>query len=108
MILVLPMFSDPSFTQRITLDNVPYRLQFHWNYRGQHWTLSIQDAQGNPVLSGIKLVLQFNLLEQFRAYNIPNGSLTVYDSTGSTDRIGRFDFVSGRELVLVYVSNDES
>lgn len=102
----IPFKEFPSFIEEITLDNVPYRLFFNWNTRGEFWSLIFQDKENND-LAAIKLVLEYELISNYPDYGLPPGNLYVVDTTDSTDKIGRYDFVNNRALQLVYVPEDE-
>ena len=57
--VTIPFAEFPAFTQEIILDNVPYRFSFNWNTRGEFFTMSIADRDEVKLLSGIKLVMDF-------------------------------------------------
>jgi hypothetical protein len=104
--IVIPFKEFPSFTEEITLDNVPYRLSFNWNTRGEFFSLIFQSREEEN-LAAIKLVLEYELISNYPDYGLPPGKLYVVDTTDSTDNIGRDDFTNNRALQLIYVPEDE-
>jgi len=102
----IPFKEFPSFTEEITLDNVPYLLSFNWNTRGEFFSLIFQNREGIN-LAAIKLVLEYELISNYPDYSLPPGNLYVVDTTDSTDNIGRYDFVNNRALQLVYIPEVE-
>lgn len=104
--LEIPMKNFSSFTQEVTLDNVPYRLTFTWNTRGEFWSLGIADRARNNLITGIRLVLNYEMLQHYPGRDLPPGALFVIDPK-SNARIGRYDFFNDRQLKVVYVPEDE-
>lgn len=102
----IPFFEYPSFTEELEIDGTTYILKFNWNSRFSFWTISFYDVAQNPIVTGIKIVLNINLLAQFRAYAVPSGELRAVDASGNNRRIAQKDFVNGR-LLLIYASEEE-
>ena len=103
---MIPMFDLPAFSESITLDLKEYGFSFSWNTRGGFWSMSISDANGIPLVSGVRLVTMFPLLSQHPGTDMPSGDLFVYDSNPATrtQEPGRKDFTEGRNLQLLYWS----
>lgn len=104
--VTIPFSSFTAFTEEIILDNTPYRFLFNWNTRGEYWTLSIADRDETPLVSGIKLVMDFELLGTFPGHGLPPGELYVIDPSGELAKAGRNDFED--KVSLIYVEEDES
>ena len=96
----------PDFTQEVVLDEDRYGLRFHWNSRGGFWTMSVLTTTQEPIVSGIKIVLGYNLLGRFRAYDVPPGDMIAIDPSGGTTRIEQNDFLTER-CSLVYLTEAE-
>jgi hypothetical protein len=72
----IPTQSGAPFTERITLQDVVYTLDFHWNTVAKVWNLDFYDDTGQtPILRGVALVTGCDLLEQF-AY-LPLGARLI-------------------------------
>lgn len=103
--VTIPFAEFPAFTEEINLDNNPYRFSFNWNTRGEYWSLSTLDRDLVQLLSGIKLVMDFELLRRFPGRNTPPGELYVIDPSGQLDRVSRDDFQD--KVSLVYMTEAE-
>ena len=103
--VTIPFAEFPAFTQEIILDNVPYRFSFNWNTRGEFFTMSIADRDEVKLLSGIKLVMDFELIRRYPGRGQPPGELYVIDPSGQLERVGRNDFQD--KVSLVYVEENE-
>lgn len=103
---VIPFKDSPAFSESLTLDGKEYGFFFAWNTRGSFWYMNLNDANGNPLVSGVRLVINFPLLDQHPGEGMPPGSMFVYDSNPATRTMepGRGDFVGGRNLSLLYWS----
>jgi hypothetical protein len=100
-ILIIPWFDFSSFSETISLEEIPYNFIFHWNARGSFWVMDIHDNSGNELVNGIKLVLNLELLSKFPDHNLPPGSMYVIDTSGNEVPIAYDDFTNGR-CSLVY------
>jgi hypothetical protein len=58
----LPLFNDPVYEYSTSLDGVSFRLLFVWNTYSQTWYLSVEDVNGNPIVSGVPIVTNYPLL----------------------------------------------
>jgi hypothetical protein len=105
--VTIPMFDVADFSEKVTLDGGIYGLRFYWNTRGAFWSMDISDANANPIVSGVKLIINFPMLLQYRTSALPPGFFVIMDLNLKTQyqEPGRFDFVSGRNLQLCYMSN---
>jgi hypothetical protein len=105
--ITIPFADFPSFTEEITIDNIPLRFVFRWNSIGNFWVMSIADRDQNPIVSGIKLVVQYEILSRYISILPVSGELYVVDGQGKYDEILQDDFTNGR-LELVYVPEGEN
>ena len=101
----IPFSEFPSFTQEVVLDNIPFRLTFNWNTRGEYWTMSIEDRDEVKLASGIKLVMNFGLIRRYPGRGLPPGELIAIDPSQQLEKAGRNDFLD--KVKLLYVSEDE-
>lgn len=101
MPLVIPNRTDvPKYNLEIPLDNVTFRLGFHWNDRAGAWFMSIADVNGTPLLSGRRVVVGFPLLARFRDPRLPTGELNAVDTSGKQQEAGENDL--GERVRLLY------
>lgn len=78
----IPVLSTKSskFSYAIELTGIIYYLDFYWNAREAAWFLTIADSAKINLLSGIRLVPSYLLLNQYRYISgLPVGDLFVSD-----------------------------
>lgn len=76
--------STPRYQQRTTLGGVVFTLGFAWNSRDEAWYLTLGDATGDPIASGIKLVPRYRLLQKISDLRRPAGELVLDHPTRPT------------------------
>ena len=105
MSLVIPTRALAKYNFDIALEGRLYRMQIMWNSRHEFWTLNISDNQGNQILRGIKLVINYELIRRYKKEALPPGALIPIDVTEKLERIGRNDL--GTNVQLVYIPEEE-
>jgi len=101
-LLTIPLRNDlPFYSFSITLTGVTYQLEFLYNTRSSRWIMSIYDSVGNPILSGITLVIGRNLTGQYRYLDIPAGVFFVVDNTSQQQQPTLLSF--GTTHVMYYI-----
>lgn len=86
----------------VELDGRPYVLELAWNARAAAWFLHVRDADGGPLLMGLKLVVGLPLLRRFRHEDrLPRGELIAVDTQGAAADPGLDDL--GRRVLLLYL-----
>jgi hypothetical protein len=78
-----------------------YRFGFRWNWREGFWHMDIATRNRVPLLAGIKIVLNYELIGRFTDERLPPGFMVALDTTRRLERIGRFQL--GSEVPLVFV-----
>ena len=81
--------NSPSYKMRTTLGNDEYVFKIDWNERLSRWMFSLYDAQDNPLVVGLYLRVNFDLLSRFKINGMPSGMLMLYDASGSGEECGR-------------------
>ena len=100
--IIIPFFSNPCFSQDVTLDGVPYHLHFYWNARGAFWAVDVLDRDSNLLVAGIRIVNNYELFYNHPDRNLPPGQLFVVDYRGINFDIA-FDDLTNGNCDLVYV-----
>lgn len=101
--LVLPFVLDAAYqSMEVALEGVSYRIAYAWNRRTASWYLSISTAEGTALVSGLRMVLDWPLLEQHRAREprLPPGRLFAFAIDGGEGEAGFADM--GRRVKLFY------
>ena len=103
---IIPFQNDlPSFSEEVTIDGIPYILDFSWNSRGEFWSMSIYNRDQTPLILGVKLVLFFGLINKFVDIGLPPGDIYVVDPSGNTEKLNQNDFET--RAYLIYLSENE-
>lgn len=105
MSLVIPTFALPSCFFQIALEGVVYRMAFKWNHLYEFYTMDILTFEGSAIVTGVKLVINYPLINRYGNPLLPPGELIAVDTTGKLDRIG-FDNL-GEEVKLIYIPEAE-
>lgn len=98
--------NNPNYTIRIPLGNILYRLDFLYNTLEDFWTFSIYNDDDNLLISGVKIVANYLLLENYKTDLLPSGDFYCLTSD-LTIRIGRNSFVNN-EADFLYLSAEEA
>lgn len=102
----LPLLVDtPYFDVEAQLDGVLYAFTFRWTARDSQWTFDLADADRDPIVSGIAVVVDFPLARRCADARMPPGAFFAVDTTGGQVDPGETDL--GRRVVVVYYTADE-
>ena len=101
----IPIADFASFTEEVTLESVPYRLEFTWNDRNEFWALTIKNRDLVTLIAGIKIVLSYPLLVIHPDRGLPPGELIAIDTTGDAVTVNRTNL--GDNVRLIYYTEDE-
>ncbi len=105
--LILPVdASAPHYDVQVVLEGATYLLELRWNERSSCWSLSIQDAAGEQLVSGRRIVLGANLLGRSADPRLPPGAIVAVDSSGTDQEAGRDDL--GGRVQLFYIESTGS
>lgn len=108
--IILPTFQSQSarFSYDIELNGEIFHLKFSWNSREESWYMDIQDQNEVNILTGIKLVINYFLLEQYKAYeNLPKGDFKLWDIQLDPTTGGLTFDNFGRRYQLFFLTDDE-
>ena len=96
----IPFADQNDFIVEAELDEMTCFLHLAWNDDDAMWTLSLENAGNDVILSGIRLVSDWPMLGRFRHLAVPKGELVVVSLDG--EHIGRQSFTDG-SAELVYL-----
>jgi hypothetical protein len=120
---IIPFKEPASWQQQITLTGTIFNLRFKWNALNKFWAMSIFDRNDNPIVYGIKVVIDWDLTSQYVTdgmpageitcqstlglvqVTLPNGEIVFENSIASFREIERFDM--GRSAELFYYEPGE-
>lgn len=102
MIVEIPTNADFDwYSLTAAMDGVDYRLVCHWNTRDERWYLTVVDADGETLVAGIPLVVDYPLLSRFTIDGLPPGVLMALDTTGEGMEPEHDDL--GDRVRLIYI-----
>jgi hypothetical protein len=97
--------SDPFYEFSSTIDSIALTFNVRWNGRDLSWYFDVLDADRNPIVEGIKLVLGTYLGRRVGARHplFLNGAFFAQDTSGANREAG-FDDLGTR--VRVYYATE--
>jgi hypothetical protein len=99
-ILEIPILNSSNYNFRIDLEGSTYNLGLKYNKREDRWYLDIKDEQDNPIVMGIKLVLNTSLTERFKDDRLFPGTLFLLSEADIDTDPGLEDL--GTDIKLLY------
>lgn len=101
---IIPFKNAPSqWQEQIRLDGQDYVLTFSWNALNEYWSMDILTRDLEPIVLGIKIVVNYNLTYPYVAEGIPPGDIVCQNLIGSDDKIQRYDMGDVTELIYYSV-----
>lgn len=88
------------FRFQTELFGVRYFITFRWNPRDLSWAFDMDDANGSPIVEGMRAILSFDLLAQVKDYRKPPGFLMLIDTSEQWKPPGADDL--GTRVKLTY------
>lgn len=103
---IIPIKNNPNHTIIINLDDKLYTLWFLYNTYGDFWTLTIYDENDTILVSGLKIVANYPLLNPYkRNTSLPKGNFYCQTSDFKMN-IGRKAFAD-KKATLLYLAENE-
>ncbi len=107
MILAIPTSDVPFYTQRTDLGRLDYLLTFVYNQREACWYLTLADIQETVLVSGVKIVCDWDLLQQKSDLRLPPGFLMAISNTLDNTPPDVDELGEGLRVQLYYFTTDE-
>lgn len=85
----------------VELDGNPYVLRVLWNERFGYFSLSVLEADLNPILTNIKMVKNYPLTRRFKDLRLPFGSFFFVQEKGNAIRPGYSDLATNFNLYYI-------
>lgn len=92
--------TDPHFTVQAQLDGSSYGLELEWLDAVGSWFVSLFGPKGEPVLSGLKVVVDWPFTARHRTRGVPPGQL-IFLGDGTDAPPGRLEL--GERVKLYYI-----
>jgi len=90
----IPLRVFPSYTQVVNLEGKQYKLKVDYNQSHDFYTIGFYTVDDVPIVTGIKVVRDYNVLRPYASVELPQGMLFFTDLSGTVDRIGYEDVES--------------
>lgn len=104
---VIPLIDQNSQAIESDLDDTVYYIVINWNESAQAWEMGVRDSGYNLLITGIRMVPMYPLLQQFKYPELPPGELIVHDYTlTQSRRIPRNGFQTQRYMLVYYTKED--
>ena len=95
----------PRYRVATNLGDTQYVMDVHWNARAEAWYLDISTEDGEPIRSGMKIVLGALLGLRSTDPRMPDGVLVASDMSGE-GRDATLDDLGSRVVVFFYPSSE--
>lgn len=106
----IPVFQESSskFNMSMVLEDLLISLYIYWNSRSNAWYMDITDTENNLQLIGVKLVPNWLLIRQFRAYmpNLRGDFIVIKTDVTVEDRVTYDNLNNG--YTLYFYDRDEA
>lgn len=79
---IIPFKEPASWQAQITLTDVIFNLVFKWNALNKYWVMGIYNRNDDPILLGVKVVVNWNLTGQFVTIGMPEGDIVCQNILG--------------------------
>jgi len=93
-------------TFKIALGGILYDCQFYFNERDQRWRLSLY-VDGDAVITGIKILENQSLLDQFILQDFRHGDITCLRLENDGEPVQFENLGIDKPYTLVYLTNQE-
>lgn len=105
MMFTINLADKNDFITEVNFDDEVFFLHFSWNDTLAYWSLAIENAYNDELVSDIVILPGRPLIEPVRRDELPLGELVAVRDD-DLPFIGRDDFVKGH-AVLIYIGVDE-
>lgn len=95
----------PHQSAQVQLGDAYFTVVWHWSGREGVWYFSLSDADGSAIVSGVRVVLNADLLRGVSDARRPPGVMAVVDPAGRATEPGLNDL--GTRVKVVYIPPEE-
>jgi hypothetical protein len=106
-VLLIPTTpGEPFHSSKVRLEGRDFVFQMRWNQREERWYLSILEDDSTPILLGLKLIANWELLGPYRSDpRVPPGRLFAADLTNDHSPPGLDEIGVGKRVELTYIES---
>ena len=100
--MTVPVIDAADSITEMTLDGAQFGIHLSWNSTAEYWSISLQDAGGNPLIDGYALVPDTILFERLKTPSFPTGDFIAVTPDGR-NTIAYDDLVGSGPVALIYL-----
>lgn len=100
----LPVSSAAWQVQSVQLGDRMVRLELRWNERAGFWSLDLSTIDREPIVQGVRVVPDWDLLGRYADPRLPRGRLFAQDLSGRGEPPGRDEL--GVRVVLSFMTDE--
>lgn len=105
--LEMPVRSDlAAYDFTIDLEERIYTITMRFNERKGRWVMDIADAGGVALLTGVIILVDINITDQYVNDDLPPGRFFAVDITGERKNPGENDL--GNDVKLFYLESEDA
>lgn len=106
-VVALPGFEQPFCLFTTSLEGTDYLFRYRYNQREQCWYFSLMLPDGTPLIKGVKIVCNVDLIAHLIDKRRPPGALIAISTSTETTPPTLTEFGPGKRVTLMYLSKDE-
>ena len=99
----IPLSGSAFYDLSISLEGNSYIIQFIYNERMALYTMSLFDADKNPIVQGVALVPNYPIFVDYRLPNLTGYFLLINNSTTNTEQYKQYPDQIHKYYQLVYI-----
>jgi hypothetical protein len=96
---------NSAWSMQVDLTGVSYFIDLAWNAMNQYWVMGISDLNNVPIVTGLKVVTNYDITSGIVATGMPQGEILCQSIINSWENLQRYDL--GVNAALVYYEPDE-
>jgi hypothetical protein len=79
--------NNPFYSYTTTLNRVAYNVSFRFSTRGQCWFMDIKSNNNTPIVSSVKLVANYPMIENYALPELTGYFLLIPNLEGNEDKL---------------------
>lgn len=104
-ILQIPVANNlDAYSFSVILEQITYFFEFKYNGRRKRWLMDIYDQDKVPLIYGMPMLTNVDVLGQYSQEELPPGNFLVFDLSGLNKNPEQFDL--GDTVLLLYEESE--
>jgi hypothetical protein len=106
--VIIPFGDTPSFFVDVPIQGFVYRFKYKYNSRLEYWSYGIYTTQDEVLIDSVKIVLNYNGINQYVDRGLPDGKIIPIRIGESTQRITKDELINGTVLLCFFEEIDDA